>query len=79
MWHTVRRVNQHEALLRFNNYKSRLSAHTRLSPNDKLRDDLSYQHFHSAGHNELENLIVQLIDGVNDERSAIRQGRTVGV
>ena len=71
MWHTVRRVNQHEAFLRFNNHKSRLSAHTRLSPNDKLRDDLSYQHFHSVGHNELENLTVQLIDRVNDERDLL--------
>ena len=48
----------------FNNHKSRIRAHTRLSVKEKLRDDLKYQHFNSPGHNGLDDISVQLIDRV---------------
>ena len=50
--------------MRFNNHKSRIRAHTRLSANEKLRDDLIYQHFNGPGHNGLDDISVQLIDQV---------------
>ena len=50
--------------LRFNNHKSRIRAHTRLSANEKLRDDLIYRHFNGPGHNGLDDISVQLIDQV---------------
>ena len=48
-----------------------MRAHTRLSSNDKLMDDLLYRHFHSACHNGLQDLTVQLIDRVNNERDLL--------
>ena len=57
--------------LRFNNHKSRLKAHGKLSPDERLKDDLIYQHFHSAGHHGLEDLSVQLIDRVNNEKDLL--------
>ncbi|KAJ8037537.1 hypothetical protein HOLleu_18374 [Holothuria leucospilota] len=57
--------------LRFNNHKSRIKAHTRMSSDEKLRDDLIYQHFHSLGHNGLEDLSVQLIDRVDYEKDLL--------
>ena len=50
--------------LRFNNHKSRIRVHTRFSANEKLRDDLIYQHFNGPGHNGLDDISVQLIDQV---------------
>ena len=46
--------------LRFNNYKSRLRAHSRMSAVYKDCDDLIYKHFYSHGHD-----IIQLIDKIN--------------
>ena len=54
--------------LRFNNHKSRIRAHA--------RDDLIYQHFNGETHNGIEDLDIQLIDQVNDERDLLdREGQ----
>ena len=61
--------------LRFNNNKSHIRTHARLSVNEKLRDDLIYQHFNSPGHNGLDDISVQLIDTVANERDLLDKGR----
>ena len=62
--------------LRFNNHKSRIRAHARLSLDDKSRDDLIYQHFNGQTHNGIKDLDIQLIDQVNDERDLLdREGQ----
>ena len=43
----------------------------RLPVNERSRDDLMYQHFHSPGHDALEDLSVQIIDKVNNERDLL--------
>ena len=53
---------------RFNNHKSRVNAHVNLSSENKKKDDVLYQHFHSQGHLGLEHMSVQLIDWVKGER-----------
>ena len=47
---------------RFNNHKSRLSAHKRLSASNKALDDLVYKHFNQRDHKGEDDLRVQLID-----------------
>ena len=47
---------------RFNNHKSRLSAHKRLSASNKALDDLVYKHFNQRDHKGVDDLRVQLID-----------------
>ena len=62
--------------LRFNNHKSRIRAHARLTSGDKSRDDLIYQHFHGPTHNGIQDLDIQLIDQVNNERDLLdREGQ----
>ena len=62
--------------LRFNNDKSRIRAHARLSLDDKSRDYLIYQHFKGQTHKGIEDLDIQLIDQVNDERDLLdRKGQ----
>ena len=62
--------------LRFNNHKSRIRAHARLSVNDKSKDDLIYQHFHGPAHSGINDLHIQLIDRVNDEKDLLdREGQ----
>ena len=62
--------------LRFNNHKSRIRAHARLTSGDKSRDDLIYQHFHGPAHNGIQDLDIQLIDQVNNERDLLdREGQ----
>ena len=53
--------------LSFNNHKSRLRAHLRMSDADKETDNIIYKHFHSPGHHGLSDLNVQIIDKVNDK------------
>ena len=53
---------------RFNNHKSGVNAHVNLSSENKKKDDVLYQHFHSHGHLGLEHMTVQLIDWVKGER-----------
>lgn len=57
--------------LRFNNHKSRLRAHSKMSPANKETDDLIYKHFFSDGHQGLQDLNVQLIDRVNKKENLI--------
>ena len=57
--------------LRFNNHKGRIRAHSRLLVNEKLRDDLIYQHFNSPGHNGLDDVSAQLIDKVANEKDLL--------
>ena len=62
--------------LRFKNHKSRIRAHARLSVNDKSKDDLIYQHFHGPAHSGINDLHIQLIDRVNDEKDLLdREGQ----
>lgn len=42
-----------------------------MSPDEKLRDDMIYQNFHSPGHHGLEDLRVQLIDRVDNEKDLL--------
>ena len=59
-----------------NNHKSRIRAHARLTSGDKSRDDLIYQHFHGPAHNGIQDLDIQLIDQVNNERDLLdREGQ----
>ena len=62
--------------LRFNNHKSRIRAHSRLSLDDKSRDDLIYQHFCGPAHNGIEDVSIQLIDQVNNDNDLLdREGQ----
>ena len=40
---------------RFNNHRSRINAHLKLSSGNKSNDDFLYQHFHTSGHLELSH------------------------
>ena len=51
--------------LRFNNHKSRLRAHSKMSAANKESDDLVYRHFYGPGHHGLQDVSIQLIDKVN--------------
>lgn len=51
--------------LRFNNHRSRLNAHGRMTPEERLDDDILYRHFFSEGHRGLEDISIQLIDRVD--------------
>ena len=51
--------------LRFNNHKSRLRAHSKMSAANKENDDLVYRHFYGPGHHGLQDVSIQLIDKVN--------------
>ena len=53
-----------------------MRAHMGLSQSFKLRDYLMYQHFHSDGHNGLEDLTLQLIGRVS-MKLFCKQGGTV--
>ena len=53
--------------LRFNNHKSRIRAHCRMSAVDKESDDLVYMHFYSHGHHGLSDVSIQLIGKVTDK------------
>ena len=53
---------------RFNNNKSRINAHLKLSSENKRNDDFLYQHFHSSRHLGLSHLSIQLIDRAMGER-----------
>ena len=53
--------------LRFNNHKSRLRAHSKMSAANKGKDDTIYKHFHSDEHQGLRDIEVHLIDKVNEK------------
>ena len=57
--------------LRFNNHKSRLRAHSKMSAARKESDDLVYKHFHGHGHHGLQDISIQLIDKVNVKEDLI--------
>ena len=52
---------------RFNNHKSRLRAHSKMSAANKGMDDTIYKHFHSDEHQGLRDIEVHLIDKVNEK------------
>ena len=58
---------------RFNNHKSRLRAHTRLSDGDKSKNDLIYRHFHVPGHHGLEDVSIKLTDKVPHESKLLNK------
>ena len=52
--------------VRFNNHKSRLRAHSKMSAANKDKDDTIYnKHFHNDGHHGLRDIEVHLMDKVN--------------
>ena len=51
--------------LSFNNHKSRLRAHSKMSAADKHKDDTIYKHFRSDGHHRLQDVKIHLTDKVN--------------
>ena len=51
--------------LRFNNHKSRLRAHSRMSAVNKESNNLIYKQFYSHGHHGLQDVSIQLIDKVS--------------
>ena len=53
---------------RFNNHRSRIKDHLKLSSENKMNDDFLYQHFHSSGHLGLSHLTIQLIDRAMGDR-----------
>ena len=53
--------------LRFNNHKSRLRAHSKMSAANKGKDDTIYKHFHSDEHHGLRDIEIHLIDKVNEK------------
>ena len=53
--------------VRFNNHKSHLRVHSRMSAHDKESDDLVYRHFYSHGHHGLPDASIQLIGKANDK------------
>ena len=57
--------------LRFNNHKARFRAHSLLSFEGRNKDDLLYRHFSGLGHHGLEDVSIQLIDGVSGKESAL--------
>ena len=52
---------------RFHNHKSRLNAHSRLSSDNKLKDDLVYRHFNQLDHQGLGDVRIRLIDKCTNE------------
>ena len=52
----------------FNNHKSRINAHLKLSSGNKSNDDFLYQHFHSSEHLGLTHLSILLIDTAKGEK-----------
>ena len=54
-----------EFRLRFNNHKSLLRAHSKMSAANKDKDDTIYKRFHSDEHHDLRDIEVHLIDKVN--------------
>ena len=52
--------------LRFNNHKSRLRAHSKMSAADMGKDYTIYKHFHSDEHQGLCDIEVHLIDKVTE-------------
>ena len=51
--------------LRFNNHKSHLRAHFKMSAANRESNDLVYKHFYGHGHHGLQDVSIQLIDKVN--------------
>lgn len=57
--------------LRFNNHKSRLRAHSKMSAANKDKDDTIYKNFHSDGHHGLQDVEINLTDKVNAKEDLV--------
>ena len=57
--------------LRFNNHKSRLRAHAKMSAANRGGDDLIYKHFNNHGHHGLQDVSIKLIDRVKAKEDLI--------
>ncbi|KAL9977587.1 hypothetical protein ACROYT_G015007 [Oculina patagonica] len=51
----------------FNNGKSKIRGHGRITETEREKDEILYRHFWSTGHRGLEDMKIQLIDRVNGE------------
>ena len=55
--------------IRFNNHKSRLNSHVKLTAENRVKDDIIYKHFNQPDHRGLKDVRIQLVDKVSNERS----------
>ena len=55
--------------IRFNNQKSRLNSHVKLTTVNRVKDDIIYKHFNQPDHQGLRDVRIQLIDKGSNERS----------
>ena len=46
----------------FNNHKSRLNSHVKLTAENRVKDDIIYKHFNHPDHQGLRDVRIQLID-----------------
>ena len=74
MWSTTTKFR-----LRFNNHKSRLRAHSKMSTANKGKDDTIYKHFRSDEHQGLRDIEVHLIDKVIEKDYLLAKERKVGI
>ena len=55
--------------IRFNNHKSRLNSHVKLTAENRVKDDIIYKHFNQPDHRGLKDVRIQLVDKGSNERS----------
>ena len=55
--------------IRFNNHKSRLNSHVKLTAENRVKDDIIYKHFNQRDHRGLKDVRIQLVDKGSNERS----------
>ena len=50
--------------IRFNNHKSRLNSHVKLTAENRVNDDIIYKQFNQPDHQGLSDVRIQLVDKV---------------
>ena len=63
---------------KFNNHKSRLNAHRRLTTENKAKDECTYRHFNQPDHQGLTDVRVRLIYKCHNEEM-LRNRRPSGL
>ena len=62
-------INKFQSRIRFNNHKSRLNSHVKLTAENRVKDDIIYKHFNQPDHRGLKDVRIQLVDKGSNERS----------
>ena len=57
--------------LRFNNHRSRMKKHLKLSKEARQSDDIVYRHFGGPKHKGMDSMTIQIIDKVNNRESLV--------